>query len=165
MAVSLALFVSAWLVSAGAFGALVPVPAPEPVVVSVRLTQGPWEGRQYSLAAGILTVHRLPPVADADGSPQQLFRVVLPRDAARQRLAALDPATYDGIAHEMLDGGGVLFIELQRGSARKTVSYQNGQYSRLDPTTAFLLGYINQHVPARLAIGAEWLRPAAPAAK
>ena len=61
----------------------------------------------------------------------------------------------------MLDGGSVLFVDMQCGSAKQSVSYQGGQYARLDPTTAFLLTYINQHVPAKLAIGADWLKPVA----
>ncbi|MDJ0365219.1 hypothetical protein QMK33_08645 [Hymenobacter sp. H14-R3] len=165
MAASLVFLVAAGLVLAGALGALDSAPPPAQTTVSVRLVSGPWEGRAYTIAAGTLTVYRLPPVAAANHSPQQLFQASLPPDASAQRLAGLDPAAYRGVPHEMLDGGGVLILELQRGRARHTVSYQSGQYARLDPTTAFLLGYINQHVPARLAIGADWLRPPAPTAR
>ena len=163
MTTLLVLLVFAGLVPVGAPVASVPVvvPAPVPVVVSVRLLSGPFGGRQYTLAAGRLTVYQLPPATAADRSPQPLFQAPLPADAARQRLAALDPAAYHGIANELLDGGGVLVLELHRGSAHQTVVYQQGQYAQLDSTTAFLLAYLNQHVPARLAIGAEWLRPAA----
>lgn len=145
-----------------AAGPLLAVPAPTPPVsASVRIVSGPWGGREYAIARNTLTVFQIPPVQAANHALQQLFRVPLPADAARQRFSQLNPATYHGIPHELLDGGSVLVIDMQQGSLHQTVQYQGGQYTRLDPTTAFLLGYINQHVPAKLAIAPQWLKPAA----
>lgn len=133
--------------------------ASPPTTVVIRVLSGPWESTEYVVAHGTLTVRRYPAVGAADRTPKQLVQVRLPPDAAYQRLAGLDPAAYRGIAHESLDGGGVLAIDLVKGSAKQTVCYQSGQYLALDETTAFLLTYIDRHVPAALALGPDWMKP------
>lgn len=135
---------------------------PLPVSVVIRILSGPWESTEYGIAHGTLTVLRHPAVRAADRTPRLLFRAQLPPDAAYQRLAALDPATYHGAANELLDGGGVLVVDLLKGSAKQSVRYQSGTYAEMDKTTAFLLTYLNQHVPAGLAISSHWITPAQP---
>lgn len=133
-----------------------------PVSVVVRVLSGPWESTEYVIAHGTLTVIRHPAVRAADRTPRLLFQAQFPPDAAYQRLAALDPATYRGVANELLDGGSVLVIDLLKGSAKQSVRYQSGMYAAADETTAFLLTYLNQHVPATLAIGPHWIKPVQP---
>lgn len=143
---------------------LAPSAAP-PVSVSVRIVSGPWGGQEYTIAHSTLTVLEIPPIRAANRTTQSVFKAALPADAASRHLRALDPATYEGLPNEMLDGGSVLVVELQQGDAKQCVRYQHGQYTRLDLVTAFLLTYINQHVPAKWAIAADWLKPAAGSSK
>ena len=140
-------------------------PAVPPVAVSVRIVSGPWGGREYSIAHGTLTVFNIPAIQATSRTPQRVFSTPLPADAANRRFNALDPNAYQGLPNEMLDGGSMLMVTLQQGGSRADVRYQHGQYNHLDPITAFLLAYINQHVPAKLAIDADWLKPVARASR
>lgn len=118
---------------------------------------GPWGGVIYRIAHDTLTVSQVPSIREENRAVQEVFHTLLPHDAAFKQLTNLDPTTYEGVPHDMLEGGAVLRVELHKGDAQKRVLYQSGTYARADAVTTFLLTYINAHVPPALAISQSWL--------